>query len=193
MKKNSFNILTDIARKAIIEKLTGQNLLDIEYLIKKYPYLLEKRAVFVTLNKKADNNKAPQLRGCIGSILPKRTLLEDTIHNARAAAFDDPRFPGLSIEEIDNITIEISILSIPEKIEYNTITELKNIIIPFKHGVILQKDWHRATFLPSVWEKLPDFEIFFEHLCQKAGLMKKCIYNHPDIEIYTVEKIADTI
>jgi AmmeMemoRadiSam system protein A len=191
MEKHTYNILIDIARKAIIERLTGQKLLDIDNLTRKNPFLAEKRAVFITLNIKNKHNKFPQLRGCIGSILPHRSLINDIIHNAIAAAFDDPRFSPLSYDEIDKISIEVSILSIPEKIYYKNIKELKQIIIPFKHGVILKKDWKRSTFLPDVWQKLPEFDIFFAHLCQKAGLMKNCLELHPEIEIYTVEKIEE--
>lgn len=191
MKNTEYNILLEIARKAILEKLTGNSIIDKKELIKKYPFLKEKRAVFVTLNKRRKNKAFPELRGCIGSILPHRTLLDDLIHNARAAAFDDPRFPPLDIDEFDEVSIEVSILSVPEKVYYRDIDELKHLIVPGKHGVILKKDWNRATFLPDVWKKLPDFEDFFAHLCKKAGLQENCLLLHPDIEIYTVEKIEE--
>ena len=191
MKRTESLILLDIARKAILEKLTGNSIIDKKELIKQYPVLKENRAVFVTLNKRRKNKAFPELRGCIGSILPHRTLLDDLIHNAKAAAFDDPRFPPLDIDEFDEISIEVSILSIPEKVYYRDIDELKRLIIPGKHGVILKKDWNRATFLPDVWKKLPEFEDFFAHLCKKAGLQENCLLFHPDIEIYTVEKIEE--
>ncbi len=191
MKRTESLILLDIARKAILAKLTGNSIINKKELIKQYPVLKENRAVFVTLNKRRKNKAFPELRGCIGSILPHRTLLDDLIHNAKAAAFDDPRFPPLDIDEFDEISIEVSILSIPEKVYYRDIDELKRLIVPGKHGVILKKDWNRATFLPDVWKKLPEFEDFFAHLCKKAGLQENCLLFHPDIEIYTVEKIEE--
>ena len=191
MKRTESLILLDIARKAILEKLTGNSIIDKKEFIKQFPFLKEKRAVFVTLNKRRKNKAFPELRGCIGSILPHRTLLDDLIHNAKAAAFDDPRFPPLDFDEFDEISIEVSILSIPEKVYYRDIDELKHLIVPGKHGVILKKDWNRATFLPDIWKKLPDFEDFFAHLCKKAGLQENCLLLHPDIEIYTVEKIEE--
>ncbi|HHH53893.1 MAG TPA: AmmeMemoRadiSam system protein A [Bacteroidetes bacterium] len=184
-------VLLDIARKAILEKFTGESYINKEYLLNKYPFLKENRAVFVTLNKRKGNKTIPELRGCIGSILPHRTLLEDLIHNAKAAAFDDPRFPPLGFDEFDDVSIEISILSIPQEVYYKDIDELRSIIIPGKHGVILKKNWNRATFLPDVWMKLPDFELFFAHLCKKAGLPDNCLVMYPEIEIYTVEKIEE--
>ncbi len=191
MENSKKQILPHIARNAILEKLSGKPILNKEYLLEEYPVLKEKRAVFVTLNKRHKNKSLPELRGCIGSILPHRTLLDDIIYNARAAAFDDPRFPPLSRDEFDEIEIEISILSIPKKIHYKDTDELRQIIVPGKHGVILKKNWNRSTFLPDVWGKLPDFDLFFAHLCKKAGLYDNCLSTHPEIELYTVEKLTE--
>ena len=177
-------ILLKIAKEAIEEELYGKKI-DKELYLSLYPQLREKRAVFVTINKRGS------LRGCIGSLLPYRSLLEDLIQNAKSAAFYDPRFPPLSKEEYekDDLEIEISILSIPKPLEYSDIDDLKSKIKPFKHGVILSIDGYRATFLPQVWEQLPQFELFFAHLCQKAGLSADCLKYHPKIEVYEVEKI----
>ncbi len=187
---NFFLVLLELARLAIMEGLTGEKLIDRQVYLQKYPELAQKQAVFVTLNKKREAGK-PTLRGCIGSIIPTRSLIDDVIYNAKAAAFNDPRFPPLSADEFKDIQIEISLLSIPEKLEYMDAEDLKQKIIPGKHGVILRLAGKQATFLPQVWEDLPDFKTFFEHLCLKAGLPEKCLEYHPEIWTYTVKKIEE--
>ncbi len=182
-------VLLKLARLAIYEKLTGQKLIDKQKLLKEYPELAQKQAVFVTLEK--SDGKHESLRGCIGSLLPMQPLIDDVIYNAQAAAFNDPRFPPLTLEEFDQIKIEISLLSLPEEIHYNNIDELKQVIKPFKHGVILSLSGRRATFLPQVWKQLPDFDVFFQHLCLKAGLPENCLTYHPDIAIYEVKEIRE--
>ena len=181
MNKILKNIMLSIARNAISEKLFNETLINRDELTEKYPELAEKGAVFVTLNKEG------QLRGCIGSIEAHRPLIDDIIHNAQAAAFQDYRFTPVEAGEIDDISIEISLLTPPEKVEYNTAEELENILTPYKDGIILVKGFNRAVFLPQVWEKLPDFEMFFKHLCLKAGLSENCIYQHPEIYRFEVE------
>lgn len=177
--------LLETSRKVILEKFIGKKLINKEALIKEYPALAEPGAVFVTLNK------ANQLRGCIGSIQAYRSLLDDVIGNAALAAFNDPRFDSLQADELDDISLEISILSKPRKIDYNSINELKTKIKPFIDGVVLSKGYHRAVFLPQVWEQLPNFDIFFEHLCKKAGLSGNCLSNFPVIEIFNVTIIQE--
>jgi len=184
-------VLLEIARKAILEKLTGNKLIDKSFYLQKYPELARKQAVFVTLNKEDGSTGRKSLRGCIGSLLPVHPLIDDVIHNAQAAAFSDPRFEPLAPEEFNNIRIEISLLSIPEKVNYIDADDLQNKIIPGKHGVILQLAGRRATFLPQVWKQLPDFDLFFAHLCQKAGLPADCLNYHPEIERYEVEEFEE--
>ncbi len=178
-------VILDIAKKAIIEKFTGKKLIDKEKLITQFPELGKPGAVFVTLNK---NN---QLRGCIGSIEARRPLIDDIIHNARAAAFGDPRFNKLELDEWPDISIEISLLSKPEKVEYESVEDLKNKIQMFKDGIVLVKGYNRAVFLPQVWEQLPDFYLFFKHLCRKAGLEDECLWSYPEIYRFRVKIIED--
>ncbi|BBG64887.1 uncharacterized ACR [Hydrogenimonas sp.] len=178
-------LLLKIAREAIAEKFGLAPQLDREKLIKEHPELLEKQATFVTLSING------QLRGCIGSIIPHRPLIEDLIANARAAAFEDPRFPSLSAEEFQNVDIEVSLLTVPEQLEYSDIEDLRRKIVPGKDGVILQLDGRQATFLPQVWEELNDFDLFFAHLCLKAGLPQNCLEYHPVIYTYRVEKFKE--
>ena len=176
-------ILIDIARDAIVEKFTGEKRIDREALVQAHPWLAEQGAVFVTLNEHH------QLRGCIGSIIAHEPLIDDLIRNAKAAAFSDPRFNPLQPEELDQIEIEISLLTPPEAVEYVDTADLRRIIRPGIDGVILRLDGYQATYLPSVWEQLSDFDLFFSTLCQKAGLPGNCLDSHPVIYRYQAEKI----
>jgi len=186
MEKNIKNkVLIDIARKAIKEGLTGEKLIDRDKLIKEYPWLLRPGAAFVTLN---ENN---QLRGCIGSIIAHQPLIDDLIQNAQSAAFRDPRFNPVSPDEFDKLDIEISLLTAPKELPYTDKEDLRKKIRPGIDGVILRLGNHQATYLPSVWEQLPDFNLFFATLCQKAGLAPDCLDAHPVIYVYQAEKIKE--
>jgi AmmeMemoRadiSam system protein A len=124
----------------------------------------EKRGTFVTLN--SDGN----LRGCIGHIIPGETLIEGIRINAINAAFRDPRFPPLNKKEWPHIKIEISILTEPKQLAYKNADDLLAKLRPGIDGVILKKDFRQSTFLPQVWEQLPDKEEFLTHLCLKGGM-----------------------
>jgi len=174
-----------IARQAIEDHLYNRNTLDKETLTKHHPELLQESATFVTLTMQG------RLRGCIGSLVAHRPLLDDIIANARSAAFQDPRFIPLTHDELSNIEIEVSLLSQPKPVVYTTTEVLKSKITAGVDGVVLRLDGRRATFLPQVWEELPSFELFFMHLCQKAGLQGNCLKAHPQIEVYQVEKIKE--
>ena len=181
------SLLPKIARMAIADAFGAGGLTEekIAALVSEYPELAEKRATFVTLHKHG------RLRGCIGSILPVRPLIEDVIHNARAAAFEDSRFPPLQPEELDEIDIEISLLTVPQPLSYEDEADLRRKIRPGVDGVIIRLDGRQATFLPSVWEQLPDFDRFFAHLCLKAGLPADCLRLHPEVHVYQAEKIVE--
>lgn len=130
--------------------------------------LTEKRGCFVTLH----SGKA--LRGCIGTIEPIQPLVEAVAENAVNAAFRDPRFPPMTEKELAGVSLEISVLTVPETVSFASGEELKSLLKPGVHGVILEKGWRKSTFLPQVWEQLPDPEQFLAHLCQKAGLSADC-------------------
>ncbi len=166
------NILFELARNAIIKK--SRNIDTSKYQISDN--LLEKRGCFVTLNL---NN---ELRGCIGYIMPTKALYQAVIDNAYNAAYQDPRFFPVSEKEIKNLKIEISILTVPEKLNYSAKDELLKKLIPEKDGVIINKNGRSATFLPQVWEQLPEKELFLEHLCQKAGLSSNA-WKNGDLEV----------
>lgn len=157
--------LLQLARKCITRKFSdegpGEEKIPTE--ISK-EFLKQKRGVFVTLHKKG------RLRGCIGNIEPVKTLEAGVRENAVSAAFKDSRFAPLTLDELALIDIEISILSKPAPLDYKDARQLISSLVPGVDGVILEKNYHRATFLPQVWEQLPTPEEFLSHLCSKAGL-----------------------
>lgn len=159
MKKEHRILLLQLARRTLQAHFENKKY-DLE---KIPPEFQEKRGVFVTLHKKGE------LRGCIGYILPVETIYNAVRQNALSAAFHDPRFPPLEKEELSEIKIEISILSVPEKLEFSSPEDLLQKLTK-KEGVILEKNGRQATFLPQVWESFPDKEDFLEHLSQKADL-----------------------
>jgi uncharacterized protein len=120
-------------------------------------------AVFVTLTI------ADELRGCIGSLLAYRPLVDDVQAHAVDAAFNDFRFPPVSSDEVPLLKIEISLLTTPEPLTYDSPEALPNILKPNIDGVVLRDGSRSATFLPQVWEQLPQPEDFLSHLCQKMG------------------------
>ena len=128
------------------------------------PRLHEKGATFVTLTMDGE------LRGCIGSLRRSRALGEDVIHNAVAAAMEDPRFPPLSAAEFDALTVEVSLLSEPEFLEFSGEQGLLAQLRPGEDGLIIFSGCRSATFLPQVWEQLPEPQQFLAALKHKAGL-----------------------
>ena len=154
--------LIELARDTIHRRLFDKGLRDISP--PPSVRLNQRRGTFVTLT--IDGN----LRGCIGHIVPKGSIIEGVRENAINAAFYDPRFRPLSKKEFDKIKIEVSILTNPEPLEYKDAEDLLAKLRPGIDGVIIKKGYHQATFLPQVWEQLPDKEEFLAHLCLKAGL-----------------------
>lgn len=176
-------LLLELASKSIESEFDSSIEFDKEKLLNENSFLNEQRATFVTLTL---NGK---LRGCIGSLLAHRTLLEDILHNAKAAAFADLRFDRLTKQEFEKVKIEISILTVPQVLEYSDFEDLQKKLVPNKHGVILELDGKRATFLPQVWEQLPSFNDFMVHLCKKAGLNPNSLPALPKIQTYEAIKI----
>jgi AmmeMemoRadiSam system protein B/AmmeMemoRadiSam system protein A len=151
--------LTGIARGAIGEALgRGAAAVPADH------WLREQRASFVTLTL------GERLRGCIGSLEAHRPLGEDVATNARSAALRDPRFPPLTAAEFDRVGVEVSVLSSPALLPFGDHDELIAQLRPGVDGLILACDGRRGTFLPQVWEQLPEPEAFLAHLKQKAGL-----------------------
>jgi uncharacterized protein len=128
------------------------------------PQLQKDGATFVTITKD------DELRGCIGTLEAYQPLFEDVREHAIAAATQDYRFSPIGIEELSQIKIEISYLSEPEDFNYKDSQELLEKVRPNIDGVTFIDGQRRATFLPQVWDKLPNKEAFFDHLCLKMGV-----------------------
>jgi AmmeMemoRadiSam system protein A len=124
----------------------------------------EFRGCFVTLTKRGS------LRGCIGYIEPIEPLYRAVIDNAKNAALEDPRFTPVAPHELSDIRIEVSVLTKPEPIDYTDSADLLNKIVAGTDGIILTKGYFQSTYLPQVWEQLPDKIQFLENLSVKGGM-----------------------
>jgi uncharacterized protein len=148
-----------LARSAIAEQL---GLAKLEAM--NHELLQQPSATFVTLKQ------AGQLRGCVGSLHRLRTLRDDVRTNAIAAAFRDPRFGPLDASELPSTSLEVSLLSVDERIDVASEEELLNRLRPGLDGLTLEYGGHRATLLPQVWQQLPEARDFLAALKIKAGL-----------------------
>lgn len=170
-------VLLQLARRSIGEALgeAGPATPDL-------PALREHAATFVTLTQ------AGELRGCIGSLEAHRPLIDDVRANARAAAFRDPRFPPLTRDELARTRVEVSLLSPAEPLFVTDEADALAHLRPQVDGLILAAGGRRATFLPQVWEQLPEPAVFLARLKQKAGL--PAAYWSPELRLwrYTVQK-----
>lgn len=173
-------VLLAIAREAIAERLGDEPCPP-----RDASWLREPAATFVTLRRENE------LRGCIGTIDPRRALGEDVAHNACAAAFRDPRFPPLSREELEGLAVEVSVLSPRWPLAAASESEAAASLRPGVDGVYLEYGNASATFLPQVWESIPDPLAFLAELRRKAELPRR--FWHPDLRLtrYTVEKFVD--
>ncbi|MDX8411085.1 MAG: AmmeMemoRadiSam system protein A [Mariprofundaceae bacterium] len=176
------HILTMLARSAISEAL-GRSL-DGDAPLQE-DWLQQKGACFVSLKKNGE------LRGCIGSLEACRPLLQDVHANAVNAALHDPRFPPLTLAELDEVRIEVSLLSPTRRLEFASEAEALSQLTPGRDGVAFEYGHHKSTFLPQVWEQLPDPTVFMAHLKIKAGLAAD--FWHEDVLIYkySVEKYSE--
>lgn len=146
------------------------------------PALHQPAACFVTLTK------AGRLRGCIGSLQAHRKLVEDVIHNAQAAAFNDPRFSPLLADELASLRVEVSLLSAPAPMVFQSEAEALAALRPGVDGLILTDGVHRSTYLPQVWGQLPKPEDFLAALKEKAGLPRDYWSESLSLQRYTALK-----
>ncbi|AXS81622.1 AmmeMemoRadiSam system protein A [Marinobacter sp. Arc7-DN-1] len=150
----------------------------------EYPEKLAKPgACFVTLTISG------RLRGCVGSLEAWRPLIQDCAENAFAAAFRDFRFPPVAAQELDLLDYQVSVLSVPAPLYSESEDDLLSQLRPGTDGLVLVKGDRRATFLPSVWESLPEPQEFLRHLKQKAGLAPEGWSGAIKALRYTVESI----
>jgi len=156
------SILLALARQALEAGVQGGALAPLD--LKTFPPRLQAMgAAFVTLTI------AGRLRGCVGALEPYQPLAEDVREHAVAAALSDYRFPPVTPDELPSIHIEVSRLTVPQPLDYDGPDDLLARLRPGVDGVVLRDGIRRATFLPQVWEQLPDPVEFLEHLCWKMG------------------------
>jgi AmmeMemoRadiSam system protein A len=178
-------ILLRLAREAMEHAVKGQGVppLDEPSLP---PGLREPGSSFITLTV------GGQLRGCIGSLEAYESLVEDVREHAVAAALQDPRFPPVRQDELNGIQIEVSRLTRPVPLEYKDSQDLLARLCPPLDGVVLRDGYQRATFLPQVWEKIPDRVEFLDNLCYKMGaepdLWRR---KHLEVLTYRVEEFHE--
>lgn len=184
LRSEERDILLNLANAAIVASVGEGSLPSIDHTVLP-PRLTEPGASFVTLNI------GGQLRGCMGTIEAKLPLAEDVTKNASSAALRDPRFPTVTLEEIDLIETEVSVLTTPEILLYNSSEDLLIRLKPGVDGVIVKKGVRRATFLPQVWKKVEDAEDFLSRLCLKANLPQDA-WRSEELEIltYNVESFS---
>jgi AmmeMemoRadiSam system protein A len=177
--------LLQLAREALESGVRGKSLPapDPTHLT---PLLRAEGAAFVTLTVRG------QLRGCIGSLQPYQPLADDVREHAIAAALQDYRFPPVRPDELPRIRIEVSRLTLPQPLAYTDAEDLLAKLRPGIDGVILRDGSRRATFLPQVWEQLPDKAEFLSHLCAKMGAASNLWrHKHLDVQIYQVEEFHE--
>ena len=183
LTKGEGKFLVRFARETIEKFVRGERV----SLPNVYPEKFkEPRGVFVTLEKYPSG----ELRGCIGLPYPEKPLIE-AVREAACSATQDPRFPPLSEGELDKITVEVSVLTKPEKIEFKSPEELLEKITPGKDGLILKRGWNSGLFLPQVWKQLPDKVQFLENLCYKAGIWDKDAWKNAEIYKFRVEAFKE--
>lgn len=164
IKKYCSDYVINVCKTSILAGLNNESAPKIE----KPPEVFnELGACFVTLEKHGD------LRGCIGSIIAHRPLINDLVKNAQNSAFSDPRFHPLRKEEFEELTMDVSLLSAPEKMKFKDEADLLEQIRPFVDGIIIKDGGYQSVYLPSVWEQLPEKKLFLDSLKIKAGLTPK--------------------
>jgi AmmeMemoRadiSam system protein A len=177
--------LLSLARESLEQGVAGRTMPALDQ-DKLSPTLRALGASFVTLTI------GGQLRGCIGALEPYQPLAEDVREHTVAAALEDPRFPPVSRPEVERIEIEISRLTLPRPLDYTDVEDLLAKLHPNRDGVILRDGFHRATFLPQVWEKIPDKSDFLDNLCYKMGAAPDTWRRkHLEVLIYEVEEFRE--
>jgi AmmeMemoRadiSam system protein A len=173
--------LLTIARSAIGAELGLRSSADA-----RHAALAQPAATFVTLKL------AAELRGCIGSLKALRPLGVDVRENAIAAAFRDPRFPPLAVVEFEATMVEVSLLSADERLDVRDEEDLLARLRPGIDGLVIEYGHHRATFLPQVWESLPEPRGFLTALKRKAGLPANFWSPQVNVSRYGVTKWTES-
>lgn len=152
-------LILAVARGAVAERFGAAPLS-----VPARPWLAQPAATFVTIRH------GEQLHGCIGTIEPRRKLLDDLRHNANLAAFEDPRSRALRADELSRVRFSVAILGPHEPLSFIDEADARARLRPRIDGVILSWNGYRGLFLPKVWESLPEPAAFLAGLKRKAGL-----------------------
>jgi AmmeMemoRadiSam system protein A len=177
--------LLRLAREALASAVRGEKLAPLD-LAHYSPRLASAGAAFVTLTVNG------QLRGCVGSLRPSQPLAEDVRENAISAGLYDHRFRAVRASELAGIRVEVSRLTLPRPLAYTDAQDLLAKLRPGVDGVILRDGSYRATFLPQVWEQIPEKTEFLGRLCEKMGASSQLWrQKHLDVEIYQVEEFHE--
>jgi len=178
--------LLRLAREAMENGVRGEKLSALDKASMSFN-LLEPGASFITLTIRGE------LRGCIGALEARESLAQDVREHAVAAALEDPRFPPVREDELSRIQIEVSRLTRPIPLVYKDADDLLSKLRPHVDGVILQDGIRRATFLPQVWEKIPDPVEFLNNLCYKMGVSDHAWrVKHLEVLVYQVEEFHES-
>ena len=177
------NTLLDIARATITHGVQHSKPLTVS-VAKFSPALQQQCATFVTLNLQQ------QLRGCIGTLEAHQPLIQDVAEHAFAAAFEDPRFAPVTANEVSQLDIHIALLTPATAMHFTSEDDLLQQLQPGIDGLILQSGAHRATFLPAVWESLPEPKQFLRQLKLKAGLEKNFWNDEMKVSRYSAISIG---
>lgn len=172
-------LLLGLARDSLERSLSGRGLPDVDEEALT-PALREVRGCFVTLNKDSG------LRGCIGHILPRAPLYRCVMQNAVSAALYDRRFVPVTYDELGDIDIDVSVLSVPQGLEFGSPRGLLDMLRPGVDGVVLEYQGRTSTYLPQVWEQLPDKQGFLSRLCLKQGSPANC-WALPGVKVKTYQ------
>ncbi|MEI8131098.1 MAG: AmmeMemoRadiSam system protein A [Leptolinea sp.] len=185
ISKEDRQILLELARRSLEAAARKRPLPRIS--LADYSNRLQQNgASFVTLTSQG------ALRGCIGTLEAYQSLVQDVCDHAASAAIEDFRFSPVSPVEVQMIAIEVSVLTAPVKLEYETPVDLMAKLSPGEDGVILRDGRLRATFLPQVWDQLADKAEFLSHLCSKMGAAPS-LWKIKNLEVFTyqVEEFRD--
>ena len=178
--------LLHVAREALEYGVRGKKLPPLDE-ASLPPTLLEQGVSFITLTIRGE------LRGCIGALEARQPLAQDVREHAIAAALEDPRFPQVREDELSRIQIEVSCLTRPVPLEYKDAADLLSKLRPHVDGVVLRYGFRRATFLPQVWEKIPEPAEFMDNLCYKMGVAENTWrVKHLEVLVYQVEEFHES-
>lgn len=174
-------VLLELARQSIVEAFGGPS----PQLPEGASWLVEKRAVFVTLTRRGE------LRGCVGQLEARLSLFEAVCDAAKAAAFHDTRFEPLRKDELKDLHVEISVLSPMEPLESGSEQQVLAQVRQGTDGLVLAWGGHRGVFIPEVWKQVATKEEFLHHLKLKAGLRPDRWYEGTRIDRFTADVYED--